>query len=153
MKRSYIYILAGLIIFSSAYGAYSYKNTAFAPTSMSEDTPLQNQNTPRMNYTTATYEAVETFNDVTELQYPDFSVRYTGEKTEKMAVNPNIVFQSKTFLVTGKDGSSQTVSWTSAGDVAPALFTVGATQYTLELMFSEHAAGKLADTELVIAPK
>ncbi len=148
MKRSYIYILGSLIIFGGAYAAYSYKNTAYAPTD-----PLSHEPTTSMNQITAAYETVETFNENTQLHYPDFTVQYTGEKTEKMAVNPNIVFQSKTFLITGKDGSSQTVSWTSAGDVAPALFTVGATPYTLELMFSEHAAGKLADTELVIARK
>lgn len=100
----------------------------------------------------ATYGEPTRFAVGREIVFPDFRLRYQGERrVEHPVFKPGFVFYD--FEVTGRQGA-QTVSWSSGTGVIDATeFTVDGRPFVLELRASVARKGWLRQDELVVWPE
>jgi hypothetical protein len=101
------------------------------------------------------YDTVVEFSKGVQLKFPDFTLEYSGERTEKKEI-PNgnsLTFTFHEFKISN-GSENKTISWSSGtGDIAPARFDIGGKSYELELRMSEKLNKKLDEDELVIVKK
>jgi hypothetical protein len=97
----------------------------------------------------ASYATKVSFKKGVPLHFADFDLTYTGERHETSKTYPR-GFDFRDFTATHGTESVK-VSWSSgAGDIGPALFTVGGKKFQLEVRRSDKL-GKLKDDELVVS--
>jgi hypothetical protein len=101
------------------------------------------------------YNSVVKFSKGEQLKFPDFTLEYTGERTEKKEF-PNgnsLTFTFHDFSLT--NGSvKKTVSWSSGtGDIGPMQFDFEGRNFEIEMSYSEKLKTKLDKNELVIVRK
>jgi hypothetical protein len=83
-----------------------------------------------------------------EIEFPDFTVEYIGERRKTVPVYPRPFIYYDFKVRKGK--AEKMVSWTSgSGLIGPMDFEIRGKHYQLELRHSDKL-GKLQDTELVI---
>ena len=85
-----------------------------------------------------------------EIEFPDFTVEYVGERRKSLPVYPRgflyYDFKVRTANI------EKVVSWSSGtGDIGPVEFEIGSKRFLLELRRSDKL-GKLSNDELVISP-
>lgn len=101
------------------------------------------------------YDSVVTFSKGEALKFPDFTLEYIGERSEKKEF-PNgnsFTFRYYDFKLTG-GSETKTISWSSGtGVIDPLPFEFGGSKYELELRNSEKLSKKLDENELVIVKK
>lgn len=101
------------------------------------------------------YDTVVKFSKGEQIKFPDFTLEYTGERTEtKQFPNGNsITMKFHEFNVTSASSKKQ-ISWSSGmGDIAPLGFEIDGKNFELEMSFSEKLKTKLSENELVIVKK
>ncbi len=100
----------------------------------------------------AKYEEVIVFLENKNLQYPDFSLRYTGTTSLPLPNNSSVSMVKYNFEITAPNGSNQTIFWSSGtGDIGPQYFLVGEKNYQIELQYWEKEKKNLAQNEMVIS--
>jgi len=100
------------------------------------------------------YGEVATFSKNREILYPDFSVRYLGQRRESSEAFPRGFLYYDFEMAT--ETENEAVSWTAGtGDIAPHLFSIGGKEYFLVLKINELAYEDymLDDNEMIIWPK
>lgn len=101
------------------------------------------------------YDTVVKFSKGEQIKFPDFTLEFTGERTEtKQFPNGNsITMKFHEFNVTSASSKKQ-ISWSSGmGDIAPLGFEIDGKNFELEMSFSEKLKTKLSENELVIVKK
>lgn len=101
------------------------------------------------------YDTVVKFSKGEQIKFPDFTLEYTGERSEtKQFPNGNsITMKFHEFNVTSASSKKQ-ISWSSGmGDIAPLGFEIDGKNFELEMSFSEKLKTKLSENELVIVKK
>ncbi len=101
------------------------------------------------------YDSVVKFSKGEQLKFPDFTLEYTGERTEtKQFPNGNsVTMKFHEFNVTSSASKKQ-ISWSSGtGDIAPVGFEIDGKNFEIEMSFSEKLKTKLSENELVIVKK
>lgn len=98
----------------------------------------------------ARYGEVTRFARDREVVYPDFAMRYLGERKVASEVFPR-GFTFYDFRVKAPNGAEQTVAWSSGTGVIDATdFTVSGRAYALELRGSVGSKKWLRDDEMVV---
>lgn len=86
-----------------------------------------------------------------ELEFPDFTLRFIGERTEH-APQISRSFRYYDFEVF-TDSERKTVSWSAGtGDIGPILFRFNNTDFFLEMQSSD-ILGRLSENEIVVWPQ
>jgi len=101
------------------------------------------------------YDKVVKFSKGEQLKFPDFTIEYTGERTEtKQFPNGNsLTMKFHEFNVTSAS-SQKKISWSSGtGEIAPVRFEIDGKNFELEMSNSEKLKTKLSENELVIVKK
>ena len=101
------------------------------------------------------YDTVVKFSKGEQLKFPDFTLEYTGERSEtKQFPNGNsITMKFHEFNVTSSASKKQ-ISWSPGmGDIAPMGFEIDGKNFELEMSYSEKLKTKLSENELVIVKK
>jgi hypothetical protein len=97
------------------------------------------------------YGAKAEFRPNRRVEFPHFSLTYTGERRVSSAQFPRGFLYHDFKIETVNE--AQTISWTSGtGDIGPTSFSIGGKKYDLELGMSDKL-GKLAENELVVWEK
>lgn len=97
------------------------------------------------------YDTAVSYAKGSQLKFPDFTLEYVGERTEKTSVGLTFTFYD--FSVTNGT-AKKTVSWSSGtGDIGPVPFEFEGKQYQIELKYSDKLKTKLGENELVIVKK
>lgn len=101
------------------------------------------------------YGTVVTYALGEKLNFPDFTLEFTGERTEKKEF-PNgssITFRFFDFKISN-DKESKTISWSAGtGDIAPSDFEFDGKKYQIEMSKSESLNKRLNKNEIVIVKK
>ncbi|HAX49762.1 MAG TPA: hypothetical protein PK605_04575 [Ignavibacteria bacterium] len=101
------------------------------------------------------YNTVVKFSKGEQLKFPDFTIEYTGERTEtnQFPNGNSVTMKFHEFAVTSAS-SNKKVSWSSGtGDIAPAAFEIDGKNFELEMSNSEKLKTKLSENEFVIVKK
>ena len=101
------------------------------------------------------YDTVIEFSKGEQIKFPDFTLEYTGERSEtKQIPNGNsITMKFHEFNLTSSASKKQ-ISWSSGtGDIAPVAFEIDGKKFELEMRNSEKLKTKLSENELVIVKK
>jgi len=101
------------------------------------------------------YNTVIEFSKGEQIKFPDFTLEFTGERSEKKEFPNGNSFTFKFYDFNISNGSAkQTVSWSAGtGLIDPHPFEFEGKQYELELKNSEKLSKKLDENQLVIVKK
>jgi hypothetical protein len=101
------------------------------------------------------YNSVVTFSKDEVLKFPDFTLEYLGERSEKKEFPNGNSFTFRYYDFKLSAGSeTKTISWSSGtGVIDPLPFEISIGKFELELRNSEKLSKKLDENELVIVKK
>jgi len=84
------------------------------------------------------YQEKVVFKEGEILSFPDFNLQFVGENSQKVEINPNLLFTYYNFKIIDHEGKSLEISWSSGtGEISPQIFAVGNRVYQLELKADE----------------
>jgi hypothetical protein len=101
------------------------------------------------------YDTVVEYSKAQKIKFPDFTLEYMGERTEKKEFSNGNSFTFKFYdFKVSNSSAEKTISWSSGtGVIDPIPFEFDGKKYELERAYSEKLAKKLDDDELVIVKK
>ena len=101
------------------------------------------------------YDSVVEYSKGQKLKFPDFTLEYIGERTEKKDFSNGNSFTFKFYDFKLTNGPAEkTISWSSGtGVIDPIPFEFEGKSYEIERAYSEKLSKKLDDDELVIVKK
>lgn len=103
----------------------------------------------------ADYNSVIQYEKGKAIKFPDFTLEFTGERTEKKEFDNgnSITFRFFDFKLSN-DKESKTISWSAGtGDIAPSDFEFDGKKYQIEMSKSESLNKRLNKNEIVIVKK
>lgn len=98
------------------------------------------------------YNTIVSFSKSQKIQFPDFTLEFTGERNEKKEFPNGNSFNFRFYdFKISSPSDTKAVSWSGGtGDIAPSQFEFGGRKFELEMSYSEKLSKKLGDNELVI---